>query len=71
MAEEGDALGPDDERIVLALVCEQKIVDIGVVLDRLGGVDRRDQLLRWVARHPNLKAHSGPHNTWLQWRIAP
>jgi hypothetical protein len=71
MAEEGDALGPDDERIVLALVCEQKIVDIGVVLDRLGGVDRRDQLLRWVARHPSLKAHSGPHNTWLQWRIAP
>jgi hypothetical protein len=37
---------------------EKRIVDISVVLDRLGSKDLRDLLLRSVEAHPNLKASS-------------
>ncbi|MGJ5176428.1 hypothetical protein ACQR16_12235 [Bradyrhizobium oligotrophicum] len=61
----------DDDRlsVVLDLVREQRIVDISVVLDRLGKTDLRDPLLRSVEAHPNLKAHPGPKTIFLQWRI--
>jgi hypothetical protein len=54
---------------VLDLVREQRIVDISVVLDRLGGEMLRDPLLRSVEAHPNLRAHPGPRTIFLQWRI--
>jgi hypothetical protein len=56
-------------QIVLDLVRAQRIVDISVVLGRLGSADLRDPLLRSVEAHPNLKAHPGPKTTFLQWRI--
>ncbi|CAL75284.1 hypothetical protein BRADO1390 [Bradyrhizobium sp. ORS 278] len=63
------ALDGDDLRTVLDLVREQRIVDISVVLDRLGRKELRDPLLRSVEAHPNLKAHPGPKTIFLQWRI--
>ena len=56
-------------RIVLDTVREQRIVDIAVVLGRLGTCDLRDPLLRSVEAHPNLKAHACPKTIFLQWRI--
>jgi hypothetical protein len=64
-----DMLDGDRLRAVLDLVREQRIVDISVVLDRLGGPQLRDPLLRSVEAHPNLKAHPGPQTIFLQWRI--
>ena len=64
-----DALAPEHERATLALVRESKIVDISVVLARIGGEARRGALLRFCAGHPNLKAHEGPKSTMLQWRL--
>jgi hypothetical protein len=63
----------DDEklRIMLDMVREQRIIDISVVLGRLGNSDLRDPLLRSVEAHPNLKAHPGPRTIFLQWRITP
>ncbi|MGY3450267.1 hypothetical protein [Bradyrhizobium sp. USDA 4353] len=63
--------GLDGEQLghVLDLVREQRIVDISVVLDRLGRKELRDPLLRSVEAHPNLKAHPGPKTIFLQWRI--
>jgi hypothetical protein len=58
-------------RLVLDMVREQRIVDISVVLGRLGGENLRDPLLRSVEAHPNLKAHPGPKTIFLQWRIKP
>jgi hypothetical protein len=58
-------------RLVLDMVREKRIVDISVVLDRLGSKDLRDPLLRSVEAHPNLKAHPGPQTIFLQWRITP
>lgn len=58
-------------RLVLDVVREQRIVDISVVLGRLGSEDLRDPLLRSVEAHPNLKAHPGPKTIFLQWRITP
>jgi hypothetical protein len=58
-------------RLVLDLVREQRIVDISVVLGRLGSKELRDSLLRSVEAHPNLKAHPGPKTIFLQWRITP
>ena len=54
---------------VLDIVREQRIVDISVVLDRLGSETLRDPLLRSVEAHPNLRAHPGPRTIFLQWRI--
>ena len=54
---------------VLDVVREQRIVDISVVLNRLGGETLRDRLLRSVEAHPNLRAHPGPRTIFLQWRI--
>jgi hypothetical protein len=62
-----------DERklhLVLDIVRQQRIVDISIVLDRLGNEDLRDPLLRSVEIHPNLKAHPGPRTIFLQWRMA-
>ncbi|NVO14873.1 MAG: hypothetical protein HXX10_12630 [Rhodoplanes sp.] len=56
-------------KIVLDTVRSQKIVDIQVVLGRLGSEGLRDPLLRSVEAHPNLKAHPGPKTIFLQWRI--
>lgn len=53
---------------VLDLVRAQRIVDIAVVLDGLGGDSLRAPLLRSVEAHPNLRAHLGPRTTFLQWR---
>ncbi|UFZ07960.1 hypothetical protein LQG66_17385 [Bradyrhizobium ontarionense] len=64
-----DNLDGDSLRRVLDLVREQRIVDISVVLDRLGRAELRDPLLRSVEAHPNLKAHPGPKTIFLQWRI--
>jgi hypothetical protein len=63
------ALEPDQERSALALVREFRLVDIAIVLERIGGEARRDALLRFCARHPNLKAPPGPKSTMLQWRL--
>ncbi|EJW11114.1 hypothetical protein A33M_3468 [Rhodovulum sp. PH10] len=60
-----------DLGIVLTVVRTQKIVDIRVVLQAIGGEDKRDPLLRSVEKHPNLKAHPGPQTTFLQWRTGP
>jgi hypothetical protein len=57
--------------LVLNMVREQRIVDISVVLQRLGDGGLRDPLLRSVEAHPNLKAHPGPRTIFLQWRITP
>ncbi len=56
---------------VLDLVREQRIIDISVVLSRLGNSELRDPLLRSAETHPNLKAHPGPKTIFLQWRITP
>ncbi len=57
-------------QLVLDLVREQRIVDISVVLNRLGSEMLRDPLLRSVEAHPNLRAHPGPRTIFLQWRIS-
>jgi len=54
---------------VLDVVREQRIVDISVVLSKLGSETLRDPLLRSVEAHPNLRAHPGPRTIFLQWRI--
>ena len=61
----------DDKKLglVLDIVREQRIVDISVVLNRLGNKTLRDPLLRSVEMHPNLRAHPGPRTIFLQWRI--
>ncbi|GLH80280.1 hypothetical protein SSBR45G_51890 [Bradyrhizobium sp. SSBR45G] len=64
-----DMLDAERLRVVLDLVREQRIVDISVVLARLGRTELRDPLLRSVEAHPNLKAHPGPKTIFLQWRI--
>jgi hypothetical protein len=56
--------------LVLDIVRTQRIVDISIVLDKLGNEDLRDPLLRSVETHPNLKAHPGPRTIFLQWRMA-
>jgi hypothetical protein len=71
---ERTAAGPtelDDKNLhlVLGIVHQQRIVDISVVLDRLGSEELRDPLLRSVETHPNLRAHPGPRTIFLQWRI--
>jgi hypothetical protein len=68
------AAGPtelDDKNLhlVLDIVRQQRIVDISVVLERLGSEELRDPLLRSVEAHPNLRAHPGPRTIFLQWRI--
>lgn len=65
-----DELAPAQLRAVLDLVRDQRIVDISVVLGRLGSDRLRDPLLRSVEAHPNLKAHPGPRTIFLQWRIS-
>jgi hypothetical protein len=57
--------------LVLAMIREQRIVDISAVLGRLGSEELRDPLLRSVEAHPNLKAHPGPKTIFLQWRTTP
>jgi hypothetical protein len=71
---ERTAAGPtelDDKNmhLVLDIVRQQRIVDISVVLERLGSEELRDLLLRSVEAHPNLRAHPGPRTIFLQWRI--
>jgi hypothetical protein len=56
--------------LVLDIVRQQRIVDISVVLGRLGREELRDPLLRSVETNPNLKAHPGPRTIFLQWRTA-
>jgi hypothetical protein len=56
-------------QLVLDIVRDQRIVDISVVLDKLGSETLRDPLLRSVESHPNLRAHPGPRTIFLQWRI--
>lgn len=56
-------------QLVLDVVREQRIVDISVVLKKLGSEALRDPLLRSVEAHPNLRAHPGPTTIFLQWRI--
>jgi hypothetical protein len=68
------AAGPtelDDKNLhlVLDVVRQQRIVDISVVLERLGSEELRDPLLRSIEAHPNLRAHPGPRTIFLQWRI--
>jgi hypothetical protein len=58
-------------QLVLDVVREQRIVDISVVLKKLGSETLRDPLLRSVEAHPNLRAHPGPRTIFLQWRITP
>jgi hypothetical protein len=58
-----------DLQLVLDIVREQRIVDISVILNRLGSETLRDPLLRSVEAHPNLRAHPGPRTIFLQWRI--
>ena len=57
-------------KVLVYTVREMRLVDIKVVLSRLGSNALRDSLLRSVEAHPNLKAHPGPQTTFLQWRIA-
>ena len=47
-------------QLVLDIVREQRIVDISIVLSKLGSPGLRDPLLRSVEMHPNLRAHPGP-----------
>ncbi len=54
---------------LMQIVREMMLVDINVVLERLGQQSLREALLRAVERSPNLKAHPGPQTTYLQWRI--
>ena len=56
---------------VVETVRKLKLVDIEVVLSKLGSEALRDRLLRSVEAHPNLKAHPFPRTTFLQWRITP
>ena len=56
-------------QLVLDIVREQRIVDISIVLSKLGSPGLRDPLLRSVEMHPNLRAHPGPRTIFLQWRI--
>jgi hypothetical protein len=63
-------LDENNLRQVLDIVRQQRIVDISVVLGRLGREDLRDPLLRSVEAHRNLKAHPGPRTIFLQWRTA-
>jgi hypothetical protein len=56
-------------QLVLDVVREQRIVDISLVLKKLGSETLRDPLLRSVEAHPNLRAHPGPRTIFLQWRI--
>jgi hypothetical protein len=56
-------------QLVLNVVREQRIVDISVVLNKLGSETLRDPLLRSVETHPNLRAHPGPRTIFLQWRV--
>jgi hypothetical protein len=58
-------------RDVVETVRKLKLVDIEVVLSKLGSEALRDRLLRSVEAHPNLKAHPFPRTTFLQWRITP
>jgi len=46
-----------------------RLVDIKIVLQKLGEESLREALLRAVERSPNLKAHPGPQTIYLQWRI--
>lgn len=62
-------LDGDSLHRVLDIVRDQRIVDISVVLGKLGSETLRDPLLRSVEAHPNLKAHPGPQTIFLQWRI--
>jgi hypothetical protein len=55
-------------QVVLDLLREQRIVDISVVLAKLGSETLRDPLLRSIETHPNLEAHPGPKTIFLQWR---
>jgi hypothetical protein len=56
-------------QLALDIVRQQRIVDISVVLGKLGSEALRDPLLRSVETHPNLRAHPGPRTIFLQWRI--
>ena len=66
----GTELDDKNLHLVLDIVRQQRIVDISVVLERLGSEELRDPLLRSVEAHPNLRAHPGPRTIFLQWRIA-
>jgi hypothetical protein len=66
-----DELEASRLRVVVDTVREMRLVDIKVVLARLGNDDLQDPLLRSVEAHPNLKAHPGPQTIFLQWRITP
>jgi hypothetical protein len=66
-----DQLDEANLNAVVATVRQLKLVDIKVVLSRLGNPELRDPLLRSVEVHPNLKAHPFPQTTFLQWRITP
>jgi hypothetical protein len=66
-----DELDASRLRVVVDTVREMRLVDIKVVLARLGNDDLQDPLLRSVEAHPNLKAHPGPQTIFLQWRITP
>jgi len=65
-----DELDATHLQVLVDTVREMRLVDIKVVLSRLGSDTLRDRLLRSVEAHPNLKAHPGPKTTFLQWRIA-
>jgi hypothetical protein len=66
-----DQLDEAHLRQVVDTVRKLKLVDVQVVLSKLGSDALRDPLLRSVDAHPNLKAHPFPQATFLQWRITP
>lgn len=73
----GNAPSPQTEldarelSILESMVHQLYVVDIDTILVEMGGAQRRDAVLRSVEKHPNLKAHPGPHTIYLQWRTTP
>jgi hypothetical protein len=55
--------------IVVSHLRARRLVDINEVLEKLGGEEFKQPLLREVERHPNLKAHAGAQTIVLQWRV--
>ncbi len=62
-------LSPEQVDFIVNHVREQRLVEVGEVLDRLGDMSLKESILKEVEGHPNLKAHAGPQTIVLQWRV--
>lgn len=61
-------LTADQVNVIVTHMRERRLVDVKEVLERLGGHNLKEALLKEVENHPNLKAHPGPNTIVLQWR---